>query len=718
MNFPSSPTIGDKYTFGSNVWEFDGVAWNKIQSEPFVDYDNLLQIAGLTDPLSSSLFGFNISTGNIEYFQLKTVNGTSLLGAGDISLSSGSVEWADILNKPLTFTPSTHSHVISDVTGLQTALDSKLSSFTETDPVFTASPSFGITGTNITNWNSAFSWGNHASAGYQAGLVSGTNIKTVNGTSMLGSGDIVTKSSVLDNIISSASATFNNNKRRTSRINEDVSLIVSGGYVPSYLSKVYSFGDSSPPFAYSGGDLSLASGFASFNSTTISSTKQPLLWNVSFNFDGDEISLLLDHADSDGYRFIVDGAYVDTLGTKTYGTSETHYRLKFSSSKIRTITVEGRTTLRFGYAYVRDSNTIFYPEFKNQIKAFFVGDSNAELFGYDQKGNSYAAVLFDFLGIQDYTINAIQSTGLMASVGGNNYQTRQNDWLLSDGLDLIVFSMSINDYDSGYTPAQIKTAAKNLIDAVKTAYPNAVVLIHGVITWDLTTPSWETDLIAIENAVNDGVNEYNDDSIIFIPVLSDTDENPIHGNSLAGTGNAGIYVNTAIDHLNEAGNRFVGEWLANKVLVKINQVSGISGYNLNTAAVYVENELPEVVQQTSPPWRSTNNTASSTFTMPSTFSSGNTVLLTFSHYNENFGRASSVTIGGVQAVLDYRYVDPSNNEFCTEIWRASPSSGNSVVINWSNYGGSIINYVAAGAVEVSGLLSSIEYKTKSIILFS
>lgn len=32
----------------------------------------------------------------------------------------------------------------------------------EADPVFTASPASGITGSNITNWNSAFSWGNHA----------------------------------------------------------------------------------------------------------------------------------------------------------------------------------------------------------------------------------------------------------------------------------------------------------------------------------------------------------------------------------------------------------------------------------------------------------------------------------------------------------------------------------------------------------------------------
>lgn len=40
----------------------------------------------------------------------------------------------------------------------------------ETDPVFTASPAQGITGTNITNWNTAYGWGNHASAGYLTSL--------------------------------------------------------------------------------------------------------------------------------------------------------------------------------------------------------------------------------------------------------------------------------------------------------------------------------------------------------------------------------------------------------------------------------------------------------------------------------------------------------------------------------------------------------------------
>lgn len=40
------------------------------------------------------------------------------------------------------------------------------SSITETDPVFTGSAAFSITGTQKSNWDTAYSWGNHASAGY------------------------------------------------------------------------------------------------------------------------------------------------------------------------------------------------------------------------------------------------------------------------------------------------------------------------------------------------------------------------------------------------------------------------------------------------------------------------------------------------------------------------------------------------------------------------
>ena len=36
----------------------------------------------------------------------------------------------------------------------------------ESDPIFSASPSSGITNTNITNWDAAYGWGDHSGAGY------------------------------------------------------------------------------------------------------------------------------------------------------------------------------------------------------------------------------------------------------------------------------------------------------------------------------------------------------------------------------------------------------------------------------------------------------------------------------------------------------------------------------------------------------------------------
>ena len=45
-------------------------------------------------------------------------------------------------------------------------LSGYLTSYTETDPVFTASAASGITSTNITNWNTAYGWGDHSVEGY------------------------------------------------------------------------------------------------------------------------------------------------------------------------------------------------------------------------------------------------------------------------------------------------------------------------------------------------------------------------------------------------------------------------------------------------------------------------------------------------------------------------------------------------------------------------
>jgi hypothetical protein len=124
--------------------------------------------------------------------------------------SGGPVAWADVTGKPTFGTASaqdiaffaaashshaqsditglvtalsgkaatSHSHIIADVTGLQTALDGKQASGSY------AAASHTHPQSDITNLTTDL-------AAKQASLVSGTNIKTINGSSLLGSGNLV-----------------------------------------------------------------------------------------------------------------------------------------------------------------------------------------------------------------------------------------------------------------------------------------------------------------------------------------------------------------------------------------------------------------------------------------------------------------------------------------------------------------------------------------------
>ena len=73
------------------------------------------------------------------------------IGANGTASGNGSLAYNDSTGV-FTYTPP-------DLSGY-------LTSYTETDPIFSASPAYGITSTNITNWNTAHGWGDHASAGY------------------------------------------------------------------------------------------------------------------------------------------------------------------------------------------------------------------------------------------------------------------------------------------------------------------------------------------------------------------------------------------------------------------------------------------------------------------------------------------------------------------------------------------------------------------------
>lgn len=109
---------------------------------------------------------------------VKTVEGQSILGSGDISITKSDVGLGNVDNT------SDADKPISDAT--QTALNAKQNNL--------------ISGVNIKTVNSQSILGIGAVT-VQDTLVSGTNIKTINGSSVLGSGDLVVSATANPSVI-------------------------------------------------------------------------------------------------------------------------------------------------------------------------------------------------------------------------------------------------------------------------------------------------------------------------------------------------------------------------------------------------------------------------------------------------------------------------------------------------------------------------------------
>lgn len=144
----------------------------------------------------------------VSGISIKTVNGNSLLGSGNIVITSGSTDHSTLTNRNVA-----DSHTIAAITGLQTTLDGKASTANATTTVAGlmsntdktkldgVASNATVNSSDATLLNRANHTGSQATStitgldsaltAKQATLVSGTNIKTVNGVTLLGSGDIV-----------------------------------------------------------------------------------------------------------------------------------------------------------------------------------------------------------------------------------------------------------------------------------------------------------------------------------------------------------------------------------------------------------------------------------------------------------------------------------------------------------------------------------------------
>lgn len=386
-------------------------------------------------------------------------------------------------------------------------------------------------------------------------------------------------------IVKSAAVSLKNNCRTRDADSSIISLTQHSSYPSADSPTSWQIDPSSSAcvFNYSGGNPQSTGSGVWFPSTTYNSStgQADLFWRAETETDAQVMVISVTSWGGAGPRFIVNGTYYSLTGlANTSGVSvgsQMWIKITFSPSAKKTLVIEGRYEIRFIAAYTAENAALTKPAEYNQIKMAYVGDSNAFVYGYDTKGDSYAIVLADCLGISDSRISAIYGTGLQATNSGTNYNyvERLSDITGTAGLDLVMFSMSWNDwnYGSGYSAAQIKIAAASLISATRTAHPNAVILINGVNTWDIA-PSDEIGLDGHEAAVLEAVVEASDPLVGFISVRSSAASPILYGGSTTSGTHANRYVNTSIDHLTPAGNLYVGKWLADKVFAKLVEMSG------------------------------------------------------------------------------------------------------------------------------------------------
>lgn len=182
MQTSTYDTDGDGVVDAAETAPWSGITGKPASYPPNTHGHAIADVTGLQTALDAKQATL-VSATNI-----KTVNGQTLLGSGDLVIAGGggggsgdmaqsvydtnadgkvnaadsadvalAAPWSGVTGKPSSYPPDTHGHTIADVTGLQTALEGKLAS---------SSPAGGITTGAITNWNTAYGWGNHASAGY------------------------------------------------------------------------------------------------------------------------------------------------------------------------------------------------------------------------------------------------------------------------------------------------------------------------------------------------------------------------------------------------------------------------------------------------------------------------------------------------------------------------------------------------------------------------
>ena len=185
---PTSNFVGRMIytTTGTDRIEFyNGSSWVKLAHYDEIADGSVSSIGIALDTAAANVFGVSnspiTSTGDIT-LTLDTQSPNYIFAGPSTGETSAAPTFRALVAADIPSLSSIYQPLDADLTSIaglsgtsgflkKTAadtytLDASTYLTSESDPVFTASPAGGITSTQVTNWDTAYGWGNHASAGY------------------------------------------------------------------------------------------------------------------------------------------------------------------------------------------------------------------------------------------------------------------------------------------------------------------------------------------------------------------------------------------------------------------------------------------------------------------------------------------------------------------------------------------------------------------------
>jgi hypothetical protein len=106
LNFPTNPSVGDKYTIGDVTWQWNGTAWVKLGTQTSLTITETLLVTTITNSVSTNTGGLRV-VGGVGIGKDVTVGGSITVNGGITANSTSTIKTLVISGTTESISPTT-----------------------------------------------------------------------------------------------------------------------------------------------------------------------------------------------------------------------------------------------------------------------------------------------------------------------------------------------------------------------------------------------------------------------------------------------------------------------------------------------------------------------------------------------------------------------------------------------------------------------------------